>query len=275
MTGVLEITVLGCGSSGGVPRADGEWGACDPANPKNFRSRCSILVRRRGQGAEHETTVVVDTSPDFRLQSAYAGVKRLDAVLLTHDHADQVHGLDDVRAFFLRQRGQRIHTHMDAATHETMMRRFGYIFEGEAGYPAICEAKALPPHGAPFHIDGPSGPVPVVTFDQDHGAVRSVGYRFGGVAYSSDLVDLDEAAFAALEGLDVWIVDALRYRPHPTHAHLERTLGWIERVRPRRAILTNMHIDMDYAKLAAELPPGVEPAYDGLRLEHQLGAEFP
>lgn len=275
MTGVLEITILGCGSSGGVPRADGEWGACDPDDPKNFRSRCSMLVRRLGEGAERETTVVVDTSPDFRLQSAYAGVKRLDAVLLTHDHADQVHGLDDVRAFFLRQRGQRIHTHMDAATHETMMRRFGYIFEGEAGYPAICEAKALPPHGAPFHIDGPSGPVPVVTFDQDHGAVRSVGYRFGDVAYSSDLVDLDDAAFAALEGLDVWIVDALRYRPHPTHAHLERTLGWIERARPKRAILTNMHIDMDYAKLAAELPPGVEPAYDGLRLHHHLGAEFP
>ena len=274
MSGVLEITILGCGSSGGVPRADGEWGACDPANPKNHRSRCSLLVRRKGGGPEHETTVVVDTSPDFRLQSAGAGVKRLDALLLTHDHADQVHGLDDVRAFFLRQQGQRIHAHMDEPTYGTLMRRFGYIFEGEGGYPAICEARLLPGHGEPFRIEGPSGPVPVVTFDQDHGAVRSVGYRFGGVAYSSDLVDLDEAAFDALQGLDVWIVDALRYRPHPTHAHLERTLGWIERVRPRRAIITNMHVDMDYAKLAAELPPGVEPAYDGLRLEHELGAEF-
>jgi phosphoribosyl 1,2-cyclic phosphate phosphodiesterase len=275
MTGVLEITILGCGSSGGVPRADGDWGACDPTNPKNLRTRCSLLVRRRGEAAERETTVVVDTSPDFRLQSAEAGVKRLDAVLLTHDHADQVHGLDDVRAFFLRQRGQRIHTHMDQATHATMIRRFGYVFEGEEGYPAICEARRLPPHGVGFVVDGPSGPVPVVTFDQDHGAIRSVGYRFGGVAYSSDLVDLDEAAFAALAGLDVWIVDALRYRPHPTHAHLDRTLEWIARVRPKRAILTNMHIDLDYAKLAAELPAGVEPAYDGLRLTHQLGAEFP
>ena len=275
MSGVLEVTILGCGSSGGVPRADGEWGACDPTNPRNVRSRCSLLVRRKGQGAEQETTVVVDTSPDFRLQCAGAGVKRLDAVLLTHDHADQVPGLDDVRAFFIRQRGQRVHTHMDAATHETMMRRFGYIFDGEGGYPAICEARLLPPHGERFQIEGPSGPVPVVTFDQDHGAIRSVGYRFGGVAYSSDLVDLDDDAFEALRDLDVWVVDALRYRPHPTHAHLERTLGWIERAKPRRAIITNMHVDFDYAKLAAELPPGVEPAYDGLRLEHQLGAEFP
>ena len=275
MTGVLEFTILGSGSSGGVPRADGEWGACDPSEPKNLRSRCSMLVRRRGTGADRETTVVVDTSPDFRLQSARAGVKRLDAVLLTHDHADQVHGIDDVRAFFLRQRGQRIHTHMDATTHATMMQRFGYVFEGEGGYPAICEAKSIPPHGQAWSVEGPSGAVPVVTFDQDHGGVRSVGYRFGGVAYSSDLVALDEIAFEALQGLDVWIVDALRYRPHPTHSHLERTLEWISRVRPKRAILTNMHIDLDYAKLRAELPQGVEPAYDGLRLEHELGADFP
>jgi len=274
MSGLLEITILGCGSSGGVPRADGEWGACNPANPKNHRSRCSLLVRRKGAGAEHETTVVVDTSPDFRLQSAGAGVKRLDAVLLSHDHADQVHGLDDVRAFFLRQRGQRIHTFMDASTRETMMRRFSYIFEGEAGYPSICEPKTLPPHGAPFSIAGPSGPIPVVTFDQDHGPMRSVGFRFGDVAYSSDVVDLTDEAFEALQGLDVWIVDALRYRPHPTHAHLERTIEWIARAKPRRAILTNMHIDLDYETLAGELPPGVEPAFDGLRLEHELGVEF-
>jgi phosphoribosyl 1,2-cyclic phosphate phosphodiesterase len=274
MTGVLEITILGCGSSGGVPRADGEWGACDPTNPKNLRTRCSLLVRRRGASAEQETTVVVDTSPDFRLQSAEAGIKRLDALLLTHDHADQVHGLDDVRAFFLRHRGQRVPTHMNEATHATMMRRFGYIFEGEGGYPAICEARPLPPNGAHWFIEGPSGAIPVVSFEQDHGGVSSLGFRFGDVAYSSDLVGLDEAAFDALQGLDVWIVDALRYRPHPTHAHVERTLEWIARVRPRRAILTNMHIDLDYAKLAAELPAGVEPAYDGLRLTHQLRAEI-
>ena len=273
MTGTLEFTILGCGSSGGVPRADGDWGACDPANPRNLRSRCSMLVRRLGQGAEAETTVLVDTSPDLRLQTAQAGALRMDAVLLTHDHADQTHGLDDVRAFFIRQRA-RIACHMDAVTEASMMRRFGYIFEGEGGYPAICERRRIPDHGALWQVDGPSGPIPVVTFDQDHGGLRSVGYRFGDVAYSSDVVDLDEAAFAALSGLDVWIVDALRYRPHPTHAHLEKTLGWIERLKPRRAILTNLQSDLDYAILSAELPSGVEAAYDGLRFTHEVGGGF-
>ena len=270
MSGTLEITILGCGSSGGVPRADGDWGDCDPAEPKNFRTRCSLLVRRIGPGgAGAQTTVLVDASPEMRLQTARAGVKRVDAVLLTHDHADQVHGLDDVRAFYLRQQA-RIPCWMDAATDATMMRRFGYIFEGEGGYPAICDRSAIPPHGQAWSVDGPSGVIPVTTFDQDHGGVRSVGYRFGGVAYSSDVVRLDEAAFEALAGVDVWIVDALRRRPHPTHAHLERALEWIERVKPKRAILTNMHLDMDFAQLTAELPAGVEPAYDGLVLEHEL-----
>jgi phosphoribosyl 1,2-cyclic phosphate phosphodiesterase len=273
VSGTLEITVLGCGSSGGVPRADGDWGACDPAEPKNLRSRCSLLVRRSGEGPERETTLIVDTSPDLRLQTAQAGAKRLDAILLTHDHADQVHGIDDVRAFFIRQRA-RIGCHMDTATDASMTRRFGYIFEGEGGYPAICDRRPIPAHGVRWQVDGPSGAIPVISFDQDHGGVRSVGYRFGGVAYSSDVVNLDEQAFEALAGLDVWIVDALRYRPHPTHAHLERTLQWIERLKPRRAILTNLHIDFDYRTLKGELPAGVEPAYDGLRFEHQLGGEF-
>jgi phosphoribosyl 1,2-cyclic phosphate phosphodiesterase len=270
---VLEFTILGCGSSGGVPRADGDWGACDPADPRNQRSRCSLLVRRPGEGPDAETTLIVDTSPDLRLQTAQAGAKRLDAILLTHDHADQVHGIDDVRAFFIRQRA-KIACHMDAATDASMMRRFGYIFEPEGGYPAICERRTIPAHGRPWQVAGPSGAIPIVTFDQDHGGVRSVGYRFGGVAYSSDVVDLDEDAFQALAGLDVWIVDALRYRPHPTHSHLERTLGWIARLQPRRAILTNLHIDLDYAKLTGELPAGVEVAFDGLRFQHQLSEEF-
>jgi phosphoribosyl 1,2-cyclic phosphate phosphodiesterase len=274
VSGVLEITILGSGSSGGVPRADGEWGACDPKDPKNLRTRCSALVRRKGAAAETETTVIVDTSPDLRLQTAFAGARRLDAILFTHDHADQVHGLDDVRAFFLRQRA-RIPAYMDLATEASLMRRFGYAFEGQGGYPAICDRHALPPHGTRWAVEGPSGPVPVTTFDQDHGGIRSVGYRFGGVAYSSDVVNLDEAAFEALAGVEVWIVDALRWRPHPTHAHVERTLEWIAQVRPKRAILTNLHIDLDYADLARQLPEGVEPAYDGLRLEHELGATFP
>ncbi len=267
MSGTLEVTVLGCGSSGGVPRADGDWGVCDPANPKNFRTRCAALVKRVGEGPE--TTVLVDASPELRLQTAKAGVKRVDAVLLTHDHADQVHGLDDVRAFYLRQQA-RIPCWMDAATSVSLARRFGYMFDGEAGYPAICDRNVIPPHGQPWTVDGPSGAIPVVTFDQDHGPIRSVGYRFGGVAYSPDVVGLDEAAFEALADLDVWIVDALRPRPHPTHAHLALTLSWIERVKPKRAILTNMHIDLDYEQLRAELPPGVEPAYDGMTFEHVL-----
>jgi phosphoribosyl 1,2-cyclic phosphate phosphodiesterase len=274
MSGVLEVTILGCGSSGGVPRADGEWGACDPLERKNLRSRCSLMVRRKGAGAEAETTLVVDTSPDFRLQTAMAGARRLDAVLFTHDHADQVHGVDDVRAFFLRQRA-RVPAYMDPATEASLMRRFGYIFEGEGGYPAICDRLALPPHGAPWTVAGPSGAIPVVSFDQDHGGVRSVGYRFGGVAYSSDVVNLDPPAFEALAGVEVWIVDALRWRPHPTHAHVDRALEWIAQVAPRRAILTNLHIDLDYEALKARLPKGVEPAYDGLRLEHELGPGFP
>lgn len=275
MSGILEITILGSGSSGGVPRADGDWGACDPDDPRNMRSRCSLLVRRKRTGGDgEETTVIVDTSPDLRLQTARAGVRRLDAILFTHDHADQVHGIDDVRAFFLRQRA-RIPTYMDPATERSLMRRFGYIFEGEAGYPAICDRLDLPPHGHNWSVSGPSGAIPVVTFDQDHGGVRSVGYRFGGVAYSSDVVNLDEAAFEALQGLDVWIVDALRWRPHPTHAHVERALEWIAQVRPRRAILTNLHIDLDYSDLVEKLPPGVEPAFDGLRLEHECGGENP
>ncbi len=267
MTGVLEVTILGCGSSGGVPRADGAWGACDPNEPRNRRSRCSLLVRRRGEGGpEHETTVLVDTAPDLRLQTAAAGVKRVDAVLFTHDHADQAHGIDDLRAFYLRNR-TRPPCYMDAATRANLTRRFDYVFEGQGGYPAICEARDLPPLGAPFAIEGPSGPVPVVGFDQDHGEVRSVGFRFGPAAYSSDVVGLPDEAFAALDGVEVWIVDALREHPHPTHAHLQMTLDWIARVRPKRAILTNLHIDLDYADLKRRLPEGVEPAYDGLRFE--------
>lgn len=268
MTATLSFTILGCGSSGGVPRADGDWGDCDPADPRNVRTRCSMLVRRAGQGTP-PTTVLVDASPELRIQTARAGATRVDAVLLTHDHADQVHGLDDVRAFYLRQQA-RIPVWMDSVTDASLQRRFGYMFEGEAGYPAICDRHLIPAHGRRWSVGGPSGAIPVVTFDQDHGAIRSVGYRFGGVAYSSDVVGLDDAAFEALADLDVWIVDALRRRPHPTHAHLDLALEWIARVKPRRAILTNLHIDLDFATLVRELPPGVEPAFDGLTFEHQV-----
>jgi phosphoribosyl 1,2-cyclic phosphate phosphodiesterase len=261
----LEFTILGCGSSGGVPRADGNWGACDPQEPRNRRSRCSLLVRRPGASAETSTTVLVDTAPDLRLQTAGAGVKRIDAVLYTHDHADQANGIDDLRAFYLRNR-TRTPCYMDPATRAGLLRRFGYAFEQQGGYPAICDARDLPPYGVEWAIDGPSGPVAVVGFDQDHGEIRSVGFRFGPLAYSSDVVGLPEASFAALAGVEVWIVDALRETPHPTHATVEMALAWIERVQPTRAVLTNLHVDLDYNALKARLPPGVEPAYDGMRL---------
>jgi len=269
----LEFTILGSGSSGGVPRADGHWGACDPADPRNRRSRCSMMARRlSGEGPDLHTTVVIDASPEFRLQTAAAGARRLDGLLMTHDHADQAHGIDDIRAFAIAQRA-RIDVWMDGPTRRSLERRFGYIFAGEGLYPAIANIHDVPGHGTRWQVEGPSGPIPVTTFDQDHGGVRSVGYRIGGMAYSSDVVRLPDSAFAALEGLDVWIVDALRYTPHPTHAHVDRALEWIARVRPKRAILTNLHIDLDFTELASRLPPGVEPAYDGMRFELSLSAE--
>lgn len=260
MSAGLEVAILGCGSSGGVPRGDGDWGACDPAEPRNRRTRCSALIRR--QGADGETTALIDTSPDLRQQMLAASATQVDAVLYTHDHADQTHGIDDLRVFALRTR-RRIPAWMDDATHRALTGRFPYIFESQLGYPAILEAKPVPPHGEAWAVEGAGGPIPVVTFDQGHGPIRSVGYRFGPVAYSSDVSDLDEAAFDAVRGCELWIVDALRWTPHPTHAHVDRTLDWIARAGVERAVLTNLHLDLDYGALKAVLPAHVEVAYDG------------
>jgi phosphoribosyl 1,2-cyclic phosphate phosphodiesterase len=262
----LEIRILGCGSSGGVPRL-GEgtpyWGACDPANPKNRRGRCSILVTQRGPNGE--TRVLVDTSPDMREQLLAANIGRLDAVLITHDHADQLHGLDDLRVVTLNMR-RRLDLWSDRRGLEGVMQKFGYCFETPAGsdYPPILNAHEIPEPFVPFELAGAGGPVPVLAFGQRHGRIRSLGYRFGSIAYSPDVDGLDEDAFAALEGVDCWIVDALRYTPHPSHANLAQALEWIARVKPTRAILTNMHVDLDYDRLLRELPAGVEPAYDGM-----------
>ncbi len=255
----LEVTILGCGSSGGVPRGDGDWGACDPAEPRNRRTRCSALIRRHGP--EGITTALIDTSPDLRQQMLMADVKAIDAVLYTHDHADQTHGIDDLRVFVMRAR-KRIPAWMDTATETALRSRFPYIFDSHEGYPALLDARPIPPHGQSWSVKGPGGEIPVMTFDQAHGPIRSVGYRIGGVAYSSDVSDLDDAALEAVRGCDLWIVDALRYLPHPTHAHLDRTLDWIERAGVKRAVLTNLHIDMDYNTLAASVPPNVEIAHD-------------
>ena len=264
----LEVRILGCGSSGGVPRL-GEgapnWGACDPENPKNRRSRCSILVTRRtGHG---ETRVLVDTSPDMREQLLAAKIGRLDAVLITHDHADQLHGMDDLRVITINMK-RRLDLWSDRSGLNGVMLKFGYCFQTPPGsdYPPILNAHEIPEPFVPFEIAGAGGAVSVLAFGQRHGRIRSLGCRFGPIAYSPDVDGLDEDAFAALEGLECWIVDALRYAPHPSHAHLSRTLGWIEKVRPKRAILTNMHLDLDYERLRRELPAGVEPAYDGMVL---------
>jgi phosphoribosyl 1,2-cyclic phosphate phosphodiesterase len=256
----LEAVILGCGSSGGVPRGDGDWGACNPNQPRNRRTRCSLLLRRTGP--DGVTTVLIDTSPDLRAQMLAAEVKAVDAVLYTHDHADQTHGIDDLRVFAMRKRA-RIDAWMDVPTRDALTQRFRYIFEPVEGYPAILAARDLPPFGQPFEVGGPGGALEVVTFDQAHGPIRSVGYRVGPVAYSSDVSDLDEAALAEVAKAELWIVDALRYTPHPTHAHLDLTLDWIARSGVRRAVLTNLHLDLDYDELRARVPENVEVAYDG------------
>ncbi|NWG46043.1 MAG: MBL fold metallo-hydrolase [Alphaproteobacteria bacterium] len=266
----LLARILGCGSSGGVPRIGGEWGACDPANPKNRRRRCSLLLRAGPAGLEGPTTdVLIDTAPDLREQLIDAGLGRLDGVLYTHEHADQVAGIDDLRVVAINMR-QRVPVYMDAHTGAELRQRFHYCFTAPAGspYPPILDAHEIVA-GTPFAVDGPGGPMALLGFDQDHGTIRSLGFRIGPLAYSPDLVDLPDSAFEALAGVECWIVDALRYRPHPTHSHLEKTLGWIERL-GCRAVLTNMHVDLDYDRLSRELPDHVEPAYDGMELSFTL-----
>lgn len=256
----MRVTVLGSGPSWGVPRIGGIWGECDPGNPRNRRGRVSILV------AEGDTTVLVDTSPDLRQQLLDADVKRLDAVLYTHAHADHVHGIDDLRSIN-RLTGQALPIYASAATLDEIGRRFGYALAPlKSGQTGNFYKPMLEPHviDGPFTVAG----LPVVPFVQDHGfSMVTLGFRFGHFAYSTDVIELDDAAFAALDGIEAWIVDCIRREPHPTHSHLEKTLRWIERVRPRRAVLTHMDESLDYDVLRRTLPAGVEPAYDGMVVE--------
>lgn len=262
----LSITILGCGSSGGVPRVGQGWGACDPAEPKNRRRRCSILVAQSNE-AGTDTQVLVDTSPDLRQQLLDIDVKRLDAILLTHSHADHTHGMDDVRPLVMAQKA-RIALHMDEPTAIVVRRTFSYIFETPPGslYPPLLDERRVE-SGVAFTVDGPGGPVLATPFAVGHGEIDALGYRFGDVAYTPDLNAIPDGNVAFLEGLDLWIVDALRYTRHPSHLSLRETLAWIERLKPRRAVLTNLHTDMDFATLVAALPSGIEPAYDGMRLD--------
>ncbi|HEY2895381.1 MAG TPA: MBL fold metallo-hydrolase [Pirellulales bacterium] len=259
----LTFTILGCGSSMGVPRVALGWGDCDPNNPKNRRRRCSLLViRANANGAV--TRVLVDCSPDLREQLLDAKVDWVDSVLITHEHADHTHGIDDLRPLFVKKR-QRVPVYMDEPTAHAMLARFGYCFMTPPGseYPPIAAEHRLVP-GHAVSIEGQGGPIEALPVLQQHGDIPSLGFRFGNVAYSADIKSLPPDSIAALAGLDVWIVDALRRAPHPSHFNLDEALAWIARIKPKRAILTNLHSDLDYEALRASLPPHVEPAYDGM-----------
>jgi phosphoribosyl 1,2-cyclic phosphate phosphodiesterase len=260
----LTLRILGCGSSGGVPRVGYGWGACDPAEPRNRRRRCSLLVEGRRAPADTATTVLIDTSPDLREQLLDAGVTRLDAVLFTHAHADHTHGIDDVRPLVIHMR-RRIPVHADAATRALLTARFGYCFASPPGslYPPILDLHELA-DAAPLTLDGPGGPVTAISFRVAHGNEEALGFRFADAAYAPDVSTMPDAAKAALRNLDLLIIDALRDTPHPTHYSVSDALALIEEVRPRRAILTNLHTDLDYETLRRRLPEGVVPAYDGL-----------
>ena len=264
----LTFTILGCGSSGGVPRPALGWGACDPANPKNRRRRCSLLVEREnGEGGK--TSVLVDTSPDLREQLLDAGVSSLDAVLYTHEHADHTHGIDDLRPLFIHRR-RKLDAYIDEPTSRALHARFGYCFMKPPGsdYPPIVNEHRLSA-GTPLVIDGEGGPIAVLPFLQDHGDIPSLGFRFGDVAYSADLVGMPDESARALAGLDLWIVDALRHAPHPSHFSLSDALDWIGRLAPRRAILTNLHSDLDYENVRTSVPAQVEPAFDGMKISYR------
>jgi phosphoribosyl 1,2-cyclic phosphate phosphodiesterase len=261
----LTLTILGCGSSGGVPRVAAGWGACDPAEPRNRRGRCSILLRRTSPDGG-ETVVLVDTSPDLREQLLRTDVRRLDGIVLTHPHADHTHGIDDVRPVVMQMR-QRIALMMDEPTSAIVRRSFAYIFETPPGslYPPLLDEKRIAA-GTSFGIDGPGGSVDLTPFRLHHGEIDALGLRIGNVAYTPDVHAIPDESLSVLHGLDLWIIDALRYTPHPSHFSVSDALGWIERMRPRQAILTNLHNDLDYATLSREVPRHVTVAYDGMTI---------
>ena len=253
----LSIRILGCGSSGGVPRVGQGWGACNPSNPKNRRRRCSILVQK------HELNVLVDTSPDLREQLLEANISNLDAVIYTHSHADHVHGIDDLRPVAIQKRDV-IDTYLDETTSKMLNSNFSYCFitPAQSEYPPLLREHRII-SGKSFTIQNQLTCTP---FDVQHGTINALGLRFDGITYTPDVNAIPEAGIQYLENLDVWIIDALRYTPHPSHFNLEQALGWIERMKPKRAILTNLHTDMDYEALCKILPKNVEPAYDGMVL---------
>jgi phosphoribosyl 1,2-cyclic phosphate phosphodiesterase len=261
----LTFTILGCGSSGGVPRPALGWGACDPSNPKNRRRRCSLLIERTNDRGG-KTIVLVDTSPDMREQLLAANVNALDAVLYTHDHADHTHGIDDLRPFFIYRR-RRIDVYLDEPTSRSLHAKFGYCFASPPGseYPPIVTEHRLTA-GTPVTIEGEGGAITAIPLVHRHGDMPALGFRIGNLAYSPDLNGMPEESIKALAGLDLWIVDALRHKPHPSHFSLTDALDWIERLGPKEAILSNLHADLDYDATSKLVPAHVQLAYDGLKI---------
>jgi phosphoribosyl 1,2-cyclic phosphate phosphodiesterase len=261
----LTFTILGCGSSGGVPRPGLGWGACNPDNARNRRRRCSMLVEQHSEAGI--TRVLIDTGPDLREQLLDADVNALDGVLYTHEHADHIHGIDDLRPLVIHRR-KRMDVWLDEPTSRAVHGRFGYCFMTPPGstYPPILTEHRLVP-GAPVTVQGQGGPLTGLPFQVDHGDIPALGFRFGDAAYTPDVKALPEAALPALAGLDLWIVDALRWTSHPTHFSVADALHWIAELKPRRAVLTNLHADIDYDDIRSKVPANVDIAYDGMRIE--------
>ena len=269
MSNTLRITVLGCGSSGGVPRigATGpNWGACDPANPKNRRRRCSLLVQRISVAGH--TNVLIDAGPDVREQLISVGVGVLDAVIFTHDHADHVHGIDDLRMVVFNRRS-RLPAWMNDATAQKVLTRFDYVFHTPPGsnYPPILDLHLI---DGPVTVNGAGGPLVAEPFLVPHGDIEALGFRLGPVVYTPDIKDMSVAAWEMLKGADCWLLDSLRHTPHVSHVNVETALTWIAQAAPPRAFLTNLHIDLDHAELDAMTPANVHPAHDGLVLEYPI-----
>lgn len=264
------FTILGCGSSPGVPRINGDWGACDPTNPKNRRTRAALLIEQTGNDGG-TTTVVIDTGPDFREQMIAAKVKNIDAVFYSHPHADHIHGIDDLRGY-VQYTGRRMPIWADSLTMERIREGFRYCLETPKGssYPPIIEPKIIDPSLAPVAITGAGGTIVFQPVLQHHGSIMSMGFRIGDFAYCSDVSDFPQETIGKLTGLDMLVIDTLQYKFHPSHLSLEQSLGWIARFSPKRAVLTHMHTPLDYETVLRETPEHIEPAYDGMRLEFDV-----
>ncbi len=264
-----RFTLLGCSSSPGVPRINGDWGNCDPDNPKNRRTRASLLIEQiAADGAK--TVVVVDTGPDFREQMIRSKVEHIDAVVYSHAHADHLHGIDDLRGYFHSQH-HRIPIYAEPYTMSRIEEGFGYCLKTPAGssYPPIVEPRILDDLDTPIIVDGAGGPLSLLPLMQQHGDIISIGLRIGAVAYCCDVSDFPDATVAKLADLELLFIDALQYRPHPSHLSLEQALDWIGRLKPKRSVLTHMHTPLDYQTVMAETPADVEPGYDQFVVEFE------